>query len=79
MTLKDRLLAIEGVALCIVRKWWRPFALVGVGVGTWVNLVVIPIVTWKVPNLAEAAAWITALSALSWVREWGKVKQVEPD
>ena len=63
---------IQGAALNIIRCWWRPIMLVGVAVGTWVNLVLIPLVNWQVPSLAEAGAWIAACGALSWVREWGK-------
>lgn len=77
MKLKARVLKVQETALCFVRKWWRPVMLVGVATGTWVNLVLIPLVRWELPNLAEAAAWITACGALSWVREWGKVKGVE--
>lgn len=77
MRVKDWLLVKQEQALCLVRKWWRPIMLVGVAVATWVNLVVIPIVKWEVPNLTEAAAWIAACGALQWVREWGKVKGAE--
>ncbi len=72
--MKAALLSAQEVALCLVRKWWRPVLLIGVAVGTWVNLVLIPVIKWQLPNLAEAAAWITACGALSWVREWGKIK-----
>lgn len=61
---------------CFVRKVSRPIAFAGVAVGTWVNLVLIPLVKWEVPPLAEAAAWITAVGALSWVRHMDKVKGV---
>jgi hypothetical protein len=74
VTLKERFTHIQNVALCLVRKWWRPITLCGVAAGTWVNLVLIPLVNWQPPNLAEAAAWITACAGLSWIREWGKVK-----
>lgn len=70
--LKDRLLAIEGVALCIVRKWWRPATCVGIAGATVINLCIIPLVTWTVPSLAEGAAWITACAAAFAVREVGK-------
>jgi hypothetical protein len=77
--LKNRLLAAQEVLLCAVRKWWRPLMLVGVAVATWVNLVLIPLVKWEVPNLTEAAAWIAACGALQWVREWGKVKGTDAE
>ena len=74
MNLKARVLAVQETALCFVRKWWRPVMLIGVAVATWVNLVLIPLVTWKLPNLTEAAAWIAACGALQWVRSWEKIK-----
>lgn len=74
MTVKKRLLAVQEIGLCLIRKWWRPVMLAGVGLGTWVNLVIIPLWKREVPNMAEAAAWIAACGALSWVREWGKSK-----
>jgi len=76
MPLKQRAIRLVDSLVCLIRKVWRPFTLVGIGVGTWVNLVVIPLVKWEVPNLAEAAAWIAAVGGLSWIREWGKVRGV---
>lgn len=72
--MKSRLLRAQDVALCLVRKWWRPITLCGVAAGTFVNLVYLPLRTGQSPNLAEAGAWIAAVSGLSWVREWGKSK-----
>ncbi len=76
MSARSRLMAVQRVALCLIRKWWRPITLLGVAVATWVNLVIIPLINWEQPNLAEAALWIGAVGALQWVREWGKVKGV---
>lgn len=72
--MKQAALRIISAWICFVRKTWRPAMLAGVAVGTWVNLVVIPLAKWTLPNLTEAAAWIAACGALSWVREWGKIK-----
>lgn len=72
--LKQRLLAAQGVALCLVRKWWRPATCIGIAGGAIVNLVIIPLVNWQVPNMAEAAAYVTAATAAFAVREWGKAK-----
>lgn len=74
--MKRRLVAFLNAFTCFVRKVSRPLAFAGVAVGTWVNLVLIPIVKWEVPNLAEAAAWITAVGALSWIRHKDKVAGV---
>lgn len=74
MTLKQRLLGIQEVALCLCRKWWRPLLLLNVAAATFVNLVYLPVIHGKPADLAQAAAWIAACGALSWVREWGKSK-----
>jgi hypothetical protein len=39
-----------------------------------VNLIVIPLYRWEVPNMAEAAAYVAAATAAFGVREWGKFK-----
>lgn len=74
MTIKQRLLAIQEIALCLVRKWWRPITCIGIAGGAIVNLIVVPL-KQKVPiNLAEAAAFVTACAGAFAVREWGKIK-----
>lgn len=77
MSIKGFLRGLQGNALDIVRCWWRPIMLVGIASATWVNLVLIPIVKWQVPNLAEAAAWIAACAGISWVREYGKAQEAK--
>ena len=83
MKLKARLLAIQETALCIVRQWWRPVTCVGIAAATIINLCIIPLVKWEIPNLAEGAAWITACAAAFGVRElgkkWGTADSAEPD
>ena len=74
MKLKVRAITAVDTVICFVRKTWRPLMLVGVAVATWVNLVLIPVVTWKLPDLTEAAAWIAACGALQWVRSWEKIR-----
>lgn len=76
MSIKSRFQRIQNVSLCLIRKWWRPLTLLGVMAATWINLVIIPLVTWTPPDLAKAALWIGAVGALQWIREWGKVKGV---
>lgn len=82
MSLKSRALAAQNVALCLVRKWWRPMTCVGIAAGTVINLCIIPLVKWEIPNLAEGAAWITACAAAFAVREvgkkWGTANSEEP-
>lgn len=71
---KPRILGLINIFICFVRKVWRPVSLCGVAVGTWVNIVFLPLKNGTPVNLAEAAAWIASVGALSWVREWGKTK-----
>ena len=70
--MKARLLAIQEMALCLVRKWWRPVTCIGIAGGALVNLVIIPLAKWEVPNMAEAAAYVAAATAAFAVREVGK-------
>lgn len=74
MSIKSRVLALQDVALCLVRKWWRPVTCIGIAGGALVNLIVIPLAKRASPNLAEAAAFVTACAAAFAVREWGKAK-----
>jgi hypothetical protein len=74
MTLKARILKVQDMALCLVRKWWRPMTCIGIAGGSLVNLIVIPLMKRASPNLAEAAAFVTACAGAFAVREWGKIK-----
>jgi hypothetical protein len=76
---REWVMRAQDVGLCLIRKWWRPATLLGVAAATWINLVLIPLVSWTVPDLAKAALWIGAVGALQWVREWGKVEGVKDD
>lgn len=72
MSLKKRVLAIQDMALCLVRKWWRPVTCIGIAGGAVVNLIIIPLIKREVPDMAEAAAYVTAATAAFAVREVGK-------
>lgn len=72
MTLKAKVLRVEQVALGLVRKWWRPVTCVGIAGGAIVNLIIIPIATWQVPSMAEAAAYVAAATAAFGVRAFEK-------
>lgn len=76
MKLKARLLRWQDMALCLVRKWWRPVTCVGIAGGALVNLIIIPLAKWEVPNMAEAAAYVTAATAAFAVRAFEKSKGV---
>lgn len=72
MSIKATILRWQEVALCFVRKWWRPVGCIGIAGGALVNLIVIPLWTWTVPNMAEAAAYVAAMTAAFAIREVGK-------
>lgn len=74
MTIRAKILRAQETALCFVRKWWRPATCIGIAGGALVNLVVIPIATWTVPDMTASAAYVTAATAAFAVREWGKHK-----
>lgn len=63
---------IQATVLELIRRWWRPISCVGIAGGAIVNLVVIPLTTWTVPNMAEAAAYVAAMTAAFAIREVGK-------
>ena len=74
MSILQKIERAQEVALCFVRKWWRPVTQIGIAGGAIVNLIVIPLYRWEWPDLTAAAAYITAATAAFAVREWGKVK-----
>jgi len=74
MSLKDQLLRAEGVALCIMRKWWRPVTCLGIAGSMIVHGVVLPLMTRTSPDLTGLSALVTACAAAFAVREWGKIK-----
>lgn len=72
MSIKQTVLRWQEVLLCAVRKWWRPLGCVAIAGGALVNLIIIPLVNWEVPNMAEAAAYVAAMTAAFAIREVGK-------
>lgn len=70
--MKKLLSRIQGAVLDLIRRWWRPISCVGIAGGAIVNLVIIPLTTWTVPNMAEAAAYVAAMTAAFAIREVGK-------
>jgi hypothetical protein len=71
---KARVLAAQNVALCAIRKWWRPLAHIGLIAAIWVNLVVIPWKKWEVLELEKAALFVTAIVAALGLRSLEKIK-----
>lgn len=74
MTLKDSALAVQRIALCVVRCWWRPITCIGIAGTMWVNGVLLPWAKQMSPDLMGLSALVTASAAAFAVREWGKSK-----
>lgn len=80
MSIKDRLLAFEKTALCIIRKWWRPITCVWIALTMAVHGVIAPayvlITTGQLPatDLTGLSLLVTAIAGAFAVREWGKIK-----
>lgn len=72
--MSERLLRAQDVALCLIRKWWRPLTCLGIAGSMIVHGVVLPIMTRSHPDLTGLAALVTACAAAFAVREWGKCK-----
>lgn len=70
--MKAAFIRAQDAALCLVSKWWRPVTCIGIAGGAVVNLVIIPIRTWTVPELTSAAAYVAAATAAFGVRAWEK-------
>lgn len=72
--MKDWLLKAQGVALCVVRKWWRPMVQLGIGGSLIVNGVALPLITRTFPDLTGLAACIVAAAPFAAIRAWEKAK-----
>lgn len=74
MTILGNINKIMDIALCLIRKWWRPVTCVGIAGSVMVHGVILPLMTKMSPDLTGLAALITAATAAFAVREWGKYK-----
>ena len=74
MSILQKIQAAQEVALCFVRKWWRPVTQIGIGGALIVNGIIIPIYTWTVPDMTAMAAYVAAATAAFGVRAYEKVK-----
>jgi uncharacterized membrane protein len=74
--LKQRILRIQEMLLCVCRKWWRPLTCMGLMASVFVNLVLIPWVKKTPIEFSSASAFVGAIVAAFAVREWGKTKGV---
>lgn len=73
-TFLQRANRVMDIALCLVRKWWRPITCVGIAGSMMVHGIILPLMTRSSPDLTGLAALVTAVSAAFAVREWGKTK-----
>lgn len=76
MSIFQKLLTAQEMALCLVRKWWRPLTQMGIGAALIVNGVVIPIYTWTVPDMTAMAAYVAAATAAFGVRAYEKANDL---
>lgn len=72
MSIVSKFEKAQDVALCLVSKWWRPATCIGIAGGSIVNLIIIPLWTWQVPDMTSAAAYVAASTAAFSVRAWEK-------
>jgi len=72
--MKETITRTVDTAICFVSKTWRPVTCVGIAGGAIVNLILIPLVNWEVPDLTAAAAYIAAATAAFGVRAFEKFK-----
>lgn len=77
MSLKTRLLAAEKVALCVIRKWWRPVTCIWIAGTMAVHGVILPL-TGKETDLTGLSLLVSAVAAAFAVRTWEK-KSVQSD
>jgi hypothetical protein len=73
MSIKDRILAFEKIALCIIRKWWRPITCIWIAATMAVHGVILPL-AGKDTDLTGLSLLVTAIAGAFAVREWGKIK-----
>ncbi len=64
----------QEVALCIVRKWWRPLGCIGLVAAIFVNCIIIPLKKGEGVDLAGLALVTTSFAPIVAIREWGKIK-----
>jgi hypothetical protein len=74
MTILENINKIMDIALCLIRKWWRPITCVGIAGSVMVHGVILPLMIKQPSDLTGLAALITAAAAAFAVREWGKIK-----
>ena len=84
MTWRQKALAFEKVALCVIRKWWRPVTCIWIALTMATHGVVIPIARFirtggADTDLMALSALVTAVAAAFAVRTYEKVKGAGSD
>ena len=84
MSFKDRLLAFEKTALCVIRKWWRPVTCLWIAATMAIHGVVIPLYMLlrfgqSPTDLTGLSLLVTAIAGAFAVREWAKIKGTADD
>jgi hypothetical protein len=73
VSLARRLMRAQEIALCVVRKWWRPLTCAGIAASMWTHGVIVPILTKTSTDLTGLSLLVTAAAAAFAVREVGKI------
>ena len=63
MTILENINKIMDIALCLIRKWWRPITCVGIAGSVMVHGVILPLMIKQSSDLTGLAALITAAAA----------------
>jgi len=74
--MKSKLMAAQEVALCLVRKWWRPIICIGLGGALITNGIFIPLMKGQGADLVGLAALVTSVTPFAWLRTTEKIKGV---
>lgn len=67
-SLLTRIKRAQEVALCVVRKWWRPLVCVGMGGSLIANGIILPLITHTAADLTGLAALCGSLAPFAWLR-----------
>ena len=68
MTVLQRINRLLEVALCFVRKWWRPVICAGMGGALLVNGIILPLMTKTPADLTGLSALCVSLTPFAWLR-----------
>lgn len=74
-----RLLRLQEVCLCLIRKWWRPATCVWIALTMAMHGFVLPLARFLRTGEADTdlmglSALVTATAGAFAVREWGKIR-----